>query len=148
MILASYSGETEDTVAAMRFAKQSGATTVGIVKGGDSAIRRETDHVIEYGSAAIFEAPIAALLLLAAGMSEGTSRFNLNFQYQISKSTIATIGYVGSLGRHLIGACQPIPRGVAPGVNFDRRRKPVAAISSSALLHRRRKLPARRTRMS
>jgi fructoselysine-6-P-deglycase FrlB-like protein len=72
VILASYSGETEDTVAALRFARQAGATTVGIVKGGDSAIRRESDHAIEYGSAAIFEAPIAALLLLAAGMSEGT----------------------------------------------------------------------------
>jgi fructoselysine-6-P-deglycase FrlB-like protein len=72
VVLASYSGETEDTVAALRFAKGAGATTVGIVKGGDSAVRRESDHAIEYGSAAIFEAPIAALLLLAAGMCEGT----------------------------------------------------------------------------
>jgi fructoselysine 6-phosphate deglycase len=72
-VFASYSGETEDTVAAMRFARERGATTLGIVKGGDSAIRRETEHAIEYGSAAIFEAPIAALLLVAAGMSEGTA---------------------------------------------------------------------------
>ena len=40
MILSSYSGETEDTVAALRFARERGATTVGIVKGGDSAIAR------------------------------------------------------------------------------------------------------------
>jgi fructoselysine-6-P-deglycase FrlB-like protein len=73
VVLASYSGETEDTVAALRFANEHGATTLGIVKGGDSAVRREADHAIEYGSAAIFEAPIAALLLLAAGMSEGTA---------------------------------------------------------------------------
>ncbi len=72
VILSSYSGETEDTVAALRFARAQGATTVGIVKGGDSAIRREADHSIEYESAAIFEAPVAALILLAAGMSEGT----------------------------------------------------------------------------
>jgi fructoselysine 6-phosphate deglycase len=72
VVLASYSGETEDTVAAMRFAKERGATTVGVVKGGDSAVSRECDHVVEYASAAIFEAPVAALLLLAAGMSEGT----------------------------------------------------------------------------
>ena len=72
VILASYSGETEDTVAALRFARARGATTLGIVRGGDSAITREADHVIEYESAAIFEAPVAALLILAAGMSEGT----------------------------------------------------------------------------
>ena len=72
VLLASYSGETEDTVAAMRFARARGATTVGIVKGRDSAIGREADHAIAYRSAAIFEAPVAALLLLAAGMSEGT----------------------------------------------------------------------------
>ena len=68
---ASYSGETEDTVAALRFARERGARTVGIVRGGDSAIAREADEVIEYGSAAIFEAPIAAMVLVGAGLSEG-----------------------------------------------------------------------------
>src|SRR5271170_6289109 len=48
-----------------------------------------------------------------------STNFNLNFQYQISKSTIVTIGYVGSLGRHEIGAYNLNPAGVAPGVNFD-----------------------------
>jgi len=47
------------------------------------------------------------------------TNFNLNVQYQISKSTIATIGYVGSLGRHLLGAYNLNPGGVAPGVNFN-----------------------------
>jgi fructoselysine-6-P-deglycase FrlB-like protein len=69
---ASYSGDTEDTVAALRFARERGVRTVGIVRGGDSTIAREADHVIEYGSAAIFEAPIAALALVAAGLAEGT----------------------------------------------------------------------------
>ena len=68
---ASYSGETEDTVAALRFARERGARTVGIVRGGDSTIAREADEVIEYGSAAIFEAPIAAMVLVGAGASEG-----------------------------------------------------------------------------
>jgi fructoselysine-6-P-deglycase FrlB-like protein len=70
---ASYSGETEDTVAALRFAREQGSRTVGIVRGGDSTIAREADEVIEYGSAAIFEAPLAALALLGAGLSEGTA---------------------------------------------------------------------------
>jgi fructoselysine 6-phosphate deglycase len=69
---ASYSGETEDTVAALRFARERGARTIGIVRGGDSAIAREADHVIEYGSTAIFEAPIAALVLVGAGLAEGS----------------------------------------------------------------------------
>ncbi|MFZ0773471.1 MAG: carboxypeptidase-like regulatory domain-containing protein [Candidatus Sulfotelmatobacter sp.] len=48
-----------------------------------------------------------------------STNFNLNFQYQVSKSMIATIGYVGSLGRHELGAYNLNPAGVAPGVNFD-----------------------------
>lgn len=48
-----------------------------------------------------------------------STNFNLNFQYQVSKSMIATIGYVGSIGRHEIGAYNLNPGGVAPGTNFD-----------------------------
>jgi fructoselysine-6-P-deglycase FrlB-like protein len=68
----SYSGDTEDTVAALRFARERGARTVGVVRGGDSAIAREADDLIEYGSAAIFEVPIAALTLVGAGLAEGS----------------------------------------------------------------------------
>ena len=46
-----------------------------------------------------------------------TTNFNLNFQYQVSKSTVAMIGYVGSIGRHLLGAYNLNPGGQAPGVN-------------------------------
>jgi fructoselysine-6-P-deglycase FrlB-like protein len=70
---ASYSGETEDMVAALRFARERGARTVGIVRGGDSTLAREADEVIDYGSAAIFEAPVAAMVLVAAGLAEGRS---------------------------------------------------------------------------
>jgi fructoselysine-6-P-deglycase FrlB-like protein len=69
---ASYSGETEDTVAALRFARERGARTVGIVRGGESSISREADDVIEYDSAAIFEAPVAALTLMGAALAEGS----------------------------------------------------------------------------
>jgi fructoselysine-6-P-deglycase FrlB-like protein len=71
---ASYSGETEDTVAALRFARERGARTVAIVRGGDSALSREADEVIAYESPAIFEAPVAALALLGAGLAHGTDR--------------------------------------------------------------------------
>jgi fructoselysine-6-P-deglycase FrlB-like protein len=69
-VFASYSGETEDTVAALQFAKERGARTIAIVKGDDSALEREADTTIAYESAAIFEAPIVAVIQLAAGLAE------------------------------------------------------------------------------
>ena len=51
--------------------------------------------------------------------SPRSTNFNLNVQYQVSKSMIATIGYVGAIGRHEIGAYNLNPAGVAPGVNND-----------------------------
>jgi hypothetical protein len=46
-----------------------------------------------------------------------STNYNLTFQYQVSKSTVATIGYVGNVGRHLEGAYNLNPAGQAPGVN-------------------------------
>jgi fructoselysine-6-P-deglycase FrlB-like protein len=77
---ASYSGATEDTVAALRFARERGARTVGIVRGSESAIATEAHDVIAYGSPAIFEAPIAALGLVGAGLAEGTSSADVGEQ--------------------------------------------------------------------
>jgi fructoselysine 6-phosphate deglycase len=68
-VFASYSGETEDTVAALRFARERGARTIAIVRGGESALAREADETIAYESAAIFEAPVAAVVQLAAGLA-------------------------------------------------------------------------------
>jgi fructoselysine-6-P-deglycase FrlB-like protein len=74
VILASFSGETEDTVAALRFAQAHGAKTVGIVRSANSTIGREADLVIPYESAACYEAPMVALCLYLARVSEGTPR--------------------------------------------------------------------------
>ena len=70
VVLASFSGETEDTVAALRWAKQRGAYTIGIVGGTECTMAREADAVIDYRSGAIYELPIVALILLAAGLEE------------------------------------------------------------------------------
>jgi hypothetical protein len=43
------------------------------------------------------------------------TNFNLNLQYQVSKSTVATIAYVGTIGRHLEGAYDLNPAGQASG---------------------------------
>jgi fructoselysine-6-P-deglycase FrlB-like protein len=72
VFFASYSGETEDTVAALHFAKQRGAHTVAIVAKKESTMAREADVVIPYDSGAIYEIPIAALIFFAGGQVTGT----------------------------------------------------------------------------
>ncbi len=70
-VFASYSGETEDTVAAFRLAKQRGARTVALVNEPESTLGSEADLTIPWRSAAIFEAPLAALTLAAVAAAGG-----------------------------------------------------------------------------
>ncbi|HEX2528042.1 MAG TPA: SIS domain-containing protein [Geminicoccus sp.] len=72
-VFASYSGETDDVVRALRFAKSKGARTLGLVGKGGSTIDRECDHSIVYENGAIFEIPVAALILLAQGLQSGST---------------------------------------------------------------------------
>ena len=51
--------------------------------------------------------------------SPRSTNFNLNVQYQVTKSMIATLGYIGAIGRHEIGAYNLNPAGVSPGVNLN-----------------------------
>jgi hypothetical protein len=44
-----------------------------------------------------------------------STNFNLNVQYQVAKSTIASVAYVGTIGRHLEGAYCLNPAGQASG---------------------------------
>lgn len=44
-----------------------------------------------------------------------STNFNLNVQYQLTKSTVMTIGYVGTIARHLEGAYNMNPSGIATG---------------------------------
>jgi len=65
VFLASYSGNTEDTVAAMRFAREKGAKTVAYVNQVDCLMGREADLAIPYQSKALFSLPLAAAFLFA-----------------------------------------------------------------------------------
>jgi len=47
------------------------------------------------------------------------TNFNLNFEYQLSPSTIVSLGYVGSVGRHEEGNYNLGPAGTYPGVNLN-----------------------------
>jgi fructoselysine 6-phosphate deglycase len=65
VFLASYSGATEDTVAALRHAKQHAAHTVAIVNQKDSLMGSEADETIAYHSKALYILPLAAVYLFA-----------------------------------------------------------------------------------
>lgn len=65
VFLASYSGKTEDTLAALRFAKAAGAHTVALVNEAASPIGEEADETIAYGATALYALPMAAVTLFA-----------------------------------------------------------------------------------
>jgi fructoselysine 6-phosphate deglycase len=65
VILASYSGRTEDTLAALRFAKARGAHTVALVRDADSPIGSEADTTIAYSSPGLYSLPLLAVTLFA-----------------------------------------------------------------------------------
>lgn len=65
VILASFSGSTEDTVVALRHAKSRGAHTVAIVNQRDCLMGREADEVIAYNSKALYILPLAAAYLFS-----------------------------------------------------------------------------------
>ena len=73
VVLNSYSGETEDTLAAFRCAKAAGARTVALVRSAASTLGREADAAVEYESSALYEAPLAAITLLASRLASGDS---------------------------------------------------------------------------
>jgi fructoselysine-6-P-deglycase FrlB-like protein len=69
VILASYSGETEDTLAALRFARSAGARTIAIVRNATSTIGKEAEVGITYDSSALYEVPIVAITLFASELA-------------------------------------------------------------------------------
>lgn len=68
-IFASLSGETEDTVAALRYARGRGALTVSLVRNEESTLGREAKHMISFDSAACYEGPVVLLAILAGELA-------------------------------------------------------------------------------
>lgn len=64
VVLASYSGETEDAVAALRFAREHGATTLSFTRTLENTLARDSTHAIPYQSIALYAAPLLLLYLL------------------------------------------------------------------------------------
>lgn len=69
VFLASYSGATEDTLAAMRHAAAKGATTVAIVRRRPSPMTAEASVVIDYDSTALYDMPLAVVTIFAAELA-------------------------------------------------------------------------------
>ncbi len=65
VFLASYSGATEDTLAALRHANSRGAHTVVIAKRRPSPMASEAAEVIDYDSSALYILPLATVTLFA-----------------------------------------------------------------------------------
>jgi fructoselysine-6-P-deglycase FrlB-like protein len=62
---ASFSGSTEDTLAALHHANSKGATTVSVVNAAGSPMGQSADHVIEFKSKALYILPLAAAYLFS-----------------------------------------------------------------------------------
>jgi fructoselysine 6-phosphate deglycase len=78
VLLASLSGETEDTVAAQRFARSRGARTVVLVGRPESRLAAEADEVVPYGAAfACYEAPLIAALVIGIALGSRTAKSEL-----------------------------------------------------------------------
>lgn len=65
VFLASFSGSTEDTVAAMRFARERQAHTIAIVNKKESLMGSEAAETIAYNSKALYILPLAAVYLFS-----------------------------------------------------------------------------------
>ena len=65
VFLASFSGATEDTVAALRHANAHAAHTIALVNKADSLMGREAQEIIAYNSKALYILPLAAAYLFA-----------------------------------------------------------------------------------
>jgi DNA-binding LacI/PurR family transcriptional regulator/fructoselysine-6-P-deglycase FrlB-like protein len=65
VFLASFSGATEDTVVALRHAKERQAHTIALVDKADSLMGQEADEVIPYNSKALYILPLAFAYLFS-----------------------------------------------------------------------------------
>ena len=65
VFLASYSGSTEDTVNALRFANDKGAKTIVFVNKADSLMGKEADVALDFNSKALYLLPLAGAFIFA-----------------------------------------------------------------------------------
>ena len=105
VVLASYSGRTEDTLEALRFARNRGAETVALVRHARLAPRPPVaDHVFAYDSPGLYCLPLLAVTLFAGewGMQDGND--------EAVRAARGGAGATRPDGRRLPLAARPGPR--------------------------------------
>jgi fructoselysine-6-P-deglycase FrlB-like protein len=65
VFLTSYSGETEDILAALEFVQARGARTIAITRSGENTLAQAADDAITYNSIALYACPLAVIYLFA-----------------------------------------------------------------------------------
>jgi fructoselysine-6-P-deglycase FrlB-like protein len=103
VFLASYSGATEDTLAALRHANARGAHTVAIVKRRPSPMAREAAETIDYDSAALYILPLAVVTLFALVLARLTASLRM---VEVEAALRAAARAAQILGRAYRGACR------------------------------------------
>lgn len=111
VISVSQSGETADTLAAIRLAKERGALALGITNAVGSSIARETDagvylHAgpeISVASTKAFTAQVLALLMLALRVSELKGTFNGERKKELFKQMHSLPALIESQLKHAPG---------------------------------------------
>lgn len=122
-VLISQSGETADTLAAMRLAKANGLSTLGIINVVGSAIAREADHVLYTGAGpeiAVattkgYTTQVAMLVILALGIAA-------------ARKTAET----KEIRALLRAIAEDVPRGIAAVIENDERIRQLAGKIESA----------------
>jgi len=79
VFVSSYSGSTEDTLAALKFVKEKGAYTIAIVNQVDSPMGKSADEVIPFNSKALYILPMAATYIFIAELAKHYDVKELNF---------------------------------------------------------------------
>ncbi len=105
MIVVSQSGETADTLAALRMAKKAGAHTIGVVNAVGSTIAREADHVlytwagpeIAVASTKAYSAQLMAFYLIVMKVALETGRISKEAFREIRQELYALPGKVSQV---------------------------------------------------
>lgn len=105
MIVVSQSGETADTLAAMRLAKEKGARVLGIVNAVGSSIAREADDVlytlagpeIAVASTKAFSAQVVAMFMLTLHLASELDKMDAKEFVEIKKSMEALPALVNQI---------------------------------------------------
>ena len=100
VIVVSQSGETADTLASLRYVKERGAKTVGVVNVAMSSIARETDAAaptlagpeIGVASTKAFTCQLAALAALAIGLGRARGRLDEKAESELLHELLLTPG--------------------------------------------------------